>query len=90
MEHDHAHRHWQSAWLTGHTTAVVSVLFCPSSALVATTSCDGSVRVWIETTGAAVAMLMGGTRTAACNLQLQWSPDARVLSGQHGHLWTAP
>jgi WD40 repeat protein len=63
--------------LTGHTGAVVAVAFRPDGTLLATTSTDGTARLWDTATGEPVRTLIGHEYTV---FGAAFSPDGIVLA----------
>lgn len=76
--------------LEGHTDAVTSVVFSPDGTVLASSSVDGTVRLWNPVTGDALFTLEG--HTGAVN-QVDFSPDGAILAsaGEDGtiRLWDA-
>ncbi len=66
----------RSAELIGHTRAIQSLAFSPDDQLLATSSDDGTVRVWDVPSGRARAVLSPGVWTVWC---VAFSPDGTEL-----------
>ena len=77
--------------LTGHTNWVYGVAFGPDGRLLATTSGDGSVRVWDPPTGGTAATLTGHSDRVA---GVAFGPDGRLLATADGdrtvRVWDPP
>ncbi|MBN2305091.1 MAG: WD40 repeat domain-containing protein [Anaerolineae bacterium] len=63
--------------LEGHTDAVTSVVFSPDSTVLASSSADGTIRLWDSATGEALFILEG--HTGEVN-QVDFSPDGTLLA----------
>ncbi|KAI9770023.1 MAG: hypothetical protein M1840_003735 [Geoglossum simile] len=63
--------------LEGHTGGVNDVVFSPDGKLVASTSNDGTIRVWDAATGAAVQTLKGHTGWIST---VVFSPDSKLVT----------
>jgi WD40 repeat protein/serine/threonine protein kinase len=76
--------------LDEHEGPVTAVVWSPDGARIASTSEDGTLRIWSASTGAALATLEGHEDDV---LSVAWSPDgARLVSGSRDgtfRLWDA-
>ncbi|MFV0526306.1 MAG: NB-ARC domain-containing protein [Acidimicrobiales bacterium] len=71
------------ATLTGHTDSVWGVAWSPDGTHLATTSRDGTVRIWDPTTGTTITTLTGHTASV---WGVAWSPDGTHLAtSSHDH-----
>jgi WD40 repeat protein len=70
--------------LTGHTSAVNSVAFCPTGQYIATGSSDQTAKLWRVSDGACVATISDFKGDV---LEIAWSPDGRYLAGVNGRRW---
>jgi WD40 repeat protein len=67
--------------LEGHTSCVVSVIFSPDGSQLASSSKDGTVRLWSARTGDQLASFESGSGYAAS--PVAFSPDGtRIMSGE--------
>jgi WD40 repeat protein len=62
--------------LTGHASTVWRILFSPDGAQLATTSGDGTVKIWDGSTGQELLTLTGHTNLVTA---IAFSPDGRRL-----------
>jgi WD40 repeat protein len=66
--------------LEGHTSCVVSVIFSPDGSQLASSSKDGTVRLWSARTGDQLAVFKSGSGSVAS--PVAFSPDGtRIMSG---------
>jgi eukaryotic-like serine/threonine-protein kinase len=63
--------------LTGHTEGVLGVAFSPYGTLLATSSWDGTARLWDVTTGQTICTLTGHTEDVQA---VAFSPDGTLLA----------
>lgn len=67
--------------LEGHREAVLDVAFSPKQDLVASSSCDGSIRLWDITTGVEVSRFgLGGDNSVDEVACISFSPDGKTLA----------
>nr|MDT0656634.1 pentapeptide repeat-containing protein [Micromonospora sp. DSM 115978] len=67
--------------LTGHASNVTSVAWSPGGTQIATTSYDGTARIWDVVSATTVAVL---SAPAAGGCAVSWSPDGRRLATTNG------
>ena len=70
--------HVAIATLTGHTAAINSVHFSPSSSFVATASANACIRLWSTSSGTLIAALTTRTLSAVCCVA--WSSDEALVA----------
>ena len=68
------------ASLKGHTKAVTNCVWSPDGTLIASTSEDGTLRVWDTSTFTQRSLLCSDPQTAFDSRSLRFSPDARYLA----------